>query len=413
MSILLSPPERLHADVRLPASKSLSARALVLDALSGAGGEGLSNLSDCDDTRAMRSAFAATGDTINIGAAGTAMRFLTAFLSVTAGSRTLTGTERMCHRPIGILVEALRSLGADIAYLGEEGFPPLRITGRTLNGGRIEVDGSISSQYVSALLMVGPTLRGGLTLSLRGHIASRPYIEMTMALMRQFGACVDWTDERAIAASGSYRPTRYSVEADWSAASYWYEAVALSQDDSAEVRLHGLQEKSLQGDSLVSTLFEPLGVRTEFCRDASGSSIRLTKNGKAAARMEQDFAMQPDLAQTFVACCTLLGTRFRFTGLESLRIKETDRLRALQNELRKLGFVLYEPTCGTLVWDGETCDVQPEALDTYEDHRMAMALAPVALRTGSLRINNPEVVSKSYPRFWNDLVAAGFRIAEQ
>ena len=153
MSILLSPPERLHADVRLPASKSLSARALVLDALSGAGGEGLSNLSDCDDTRAMRSAFAATGDTINIGAAGTAMRFLTAFLSVTAGSRTLTGTERMCHRPIGILVEALRSLGADIAYLGEEGFPPLRITGRTLNGGRIEVDGSISSQYVSALLM--------------------------------------------------------------------------------------------------------------------------------------------------------------------------------------------------------------------------------------------------------------------
>lgn len=409
----MSPPERLHADVRLPASKSLSARALVLDALSGAGGEGLSNLSDCDDTRAMRSAFAATGDTINIGAAGTAMRFLTAFLSVTAGSRTLTGTERMCHRPIGILVEALRSLGADIAYLGEEGFPPLRITGRTLNGGRIEVDGSISSQYVSALLMIGPTLRGGLTLSLRGHIASRPYIEMTMALMRQFGACVDWTDERTIAASGSYRPTRYSVEADWSAASYWYEAVALSQDDSAEVRLHGLQEKSLQGDSLVSTLFEPLGVRTVFCCDASGPSIRLTKNGKAAARMEQDFAMQPDLAQTFVACCTLLGTRFRFTGLESLRIKETDRLRALQNELRKLGFVLYEPTCGTLVWDGETCDVQPAALDTYEDHRMAMALAPVALRTGSLRINNPEVVSKSYPRFWNDLVAAGFRIAEQ
>ena len=413
MSILLSPPERLHADVRLPASKSLSARALVLDALSGAGGEGLSNLSDCDDTRAMRSAFAATGDTINIGAAGTAMRFLTAFLSVTAGSRTLTGTERMCHRPIGILVEALRSLGADIAYLGEEGFPPLRITGRTLNGGRIEVDGSISSQYVSALLMIGPTLRGGLTLSLRGHIASRPYIEMTMALMRQFGACVDWTDERTIAASGSYRPTRYSVEADWSAASYWYEAVALSQDDSAEVRLHGLQEKSLQGDSLVSTLFEPLGVRTEFCCDALGPSIRLTKRGKAAARMEQDFAMQPDLAQTFVACCTLLGTRFRFTGLESLRIKETDRLRALQNELRKLGFVLYEPTCGTLVWDGETCDVQPAALDTYEDHRMAMALAPVALRTGSLRINNPEVVSKSYPRFWDDLVAAGFRIAEQ
>ncbi len=413
MHITLTAPSELRLSVSLPSSKSISNRAQLIAALCGSGAEKrLANLSDCDDTRVMQLALKDMAPIIDIGAAGTAMRFLSAFLAVTEGAHTITGTERMRHRPIGILVEALRSLGASVKYAGEEGFPPLHIEGRRLRGGRVEMAGNVSSQYVSALLMVGPTMEEGLTLALQGEVVSRPYIEMTLALMRTFGAEVAWTDERTIrVAAGGYRPTDFRVESDWSAASYWYEMAALTDNTRTEIRLPGLFRESLQGDSAVREMFRHLGVETEFGDEDGTETVRLTKNGQRAARIELNFTHQPDLAQTLVVSCALAGIPFRFTGLQSLKIKETDRMAALQTEMRKLGYVVGEQDDSVLFWNGERCTPQEiPAIDTYEDHRMAMAFAPAALVFGPLRINNPEVVSKSYPQYWSHLKAAGFDV---
>ena len=414
MSLTLLPPSTLRHTVLLPASKSLSNRALLVAALTGQGSENalLHNLADCDDTRSMLEALRLMPPTIDIGAAGTAMRFLTAYLAVTPGCHLITGTERMRHRPIALLVEALRRLGARVEYAGEEGFPPLRIEGRRLRGGEVSIPGNVSSQYVSALLMVGPVMDEGLVLRLEGQVVSRPYIEMTLALMRAFGALAEWTDGGIVRVSpGGYRPTEYSVEGDWSAASYWYEMMLLSPDPEAEILLPGLSRESLQGDSVVRHLFEPLGVRTEFIVTADGhEAVRLTRTGERVDRLEADLTHCPDLAQTLVAGCALAGVRFRLSGLQSLRIKETDRLLALRTELAKLGYVVEEEGGSVLAWDGHTCPPQADpAIDTYDDHRMAMALAPAALRLGRLTVNHPEVVSKSYPRFWDDLRDVGFK----
>ena len=408
-------PETLRADIHLPASKSISNRALIIYSLSG-GSMMPQNLSDCDDTQVMIEALRYMPETIDIKAAGTAMRFLTAYMSVMRGTHVLTGTERMKHRPIGILVDALRRLGAEIAYVGEEGFPPLKITGQPLQGGELELQGGVSSQYVSALLMIGPVLKNGLTLRLLGDVISRPYIDLTLWMMREFGAEVEWTDAHTIEVKPQpYRHRHYFIENDWSAASYWYQMVALSRDRDAEVTLAGLMDGSKQGDSSVRYIFSLLGVKTTFKTKEEGvpQTVTLTKSRRPVPRLEYDFVNSPDLAQTFVVTCALLGVHFRFTGLRTLKIKETDRISALKTEMRKLGFVIHDEDDSVLYWDGERCEPQEvAAIDTYEDHRMALAFAPVSLLRPVV-INNPQVVTKSYPSFWDHLKAAGFSIIEE
>lgn len=414
MQYTIEAPERLTQTIKLPASKSISNRALVIYALSG-GSVLPENLSDCDDTEVMIRALCDMPEEINIKAAGTAMRFMTAYLSVLDGHcHTLTGTERMKHRPIGLLANALRHLGADISYLGEEGFPPLRIRGQELQGGLLEIPGNVSSQYISALLMIGPVLKNGLTLRLTGSIISRPYIDLTLSVMHQFGAEAEWTDIDTIqVAPVPYKERSYYIESDWSAASYWYEMMALSQNEDDEVRLEGLMDGSRQGDSSVRYIFSLLGVKTTFGTTEPGkpTTVTLRRNGHRVPRLDYNFVNSPDLAQTFVVCCAVMGVPFHFRGLSTLKIKETDRIKALKTEMRKLGFVLSEGDGTELIWSGERCepDLEP-GIDTYEDHRMALAFAPAAFRIRGLKINQPQVVSKSYPRYWDDLEAAGFCI---
>jgi len=407
MTYRITTPKRIRAEIQLPSSKSISNRALVLHALSG-GEAMLENLSDCDDTMVMIKALRDKPEVVDIMAAGTAMRFLTAYYCITPGTRIITGTERMKHRPISILVDALRSLGAEIEYVEEEGFPPLRITGKPLKGGEVTLEGSVSSQYISALLMMGGALEEGLTLHLTGNIVSRPYIELTMQLMKDFGAEASWISEDSICVKGGgYQVTPYYIESDWSAASYWYEIVALCP--RARIELPGLFTNSCQGDSKGALLFEKLGVKTEFVK----GGVQLTNISECAKRLEADLVEMPDLAQTFVVTCCMKGVPFRFTGLQSLRIKETDRISALITELRKLGFVLKAEGDETLSWEGEWRPREEHPIiATYEDHRMAMAFAPVALFLGEIEIANPEVVSKSYPHFWEDLKKAGFLLIE-
>lgn len=411
MQIKVIAPKELRGRVVLPSSKSISNRALTISALAGCDGT-VENVSDCDDTRVMLAWLRLRPDTIDIGAAGTAMRFSTALLAVSEGTHVITGSERMKNRPIGVLVDALRQLGAHISYVEKEGFPPLRIEGDPqLGGGKVSLSGSVSSQYISALLMIGPMLKNGLILNLIDDIVSRPYIDMTLAVMRSYGAKAGWKDGRTIMVEPTrYQTSSYMVESDWSAASYWYEMVALSADADAEILLPGLFAESLQGDSRGAEFFERLGVSTEH----RGEEVVLRKNGMRVERLDVDFVEMPDLAQTFVVTCCLLGVPFHFTGLQSLKIKETDRIEALKRELAKLGFQIEDRNNSELLWDGirnKACISTDEiGIDTYEDHRMAMAFAPVALKDGSIVINNPQVVSKSYPGYWEDLESLGFRV---
>lgn len=429
MSICVKRSNQLSKTVILPASKSISNRALIINALSGTGVTP-QNLSDCDDTMVMIRALdklkhhnTTASDsplTIDIMAAGTAMRFLTAYLSVTQGDHIITGTERMRHRPISILVDALRELGADIEYTENEGFPPLRIKGKTLTGGNIALPGNISSQYISAMLMIGPTLENGLTLTLTNGVASRPYIDMTLNIMQQFGADAKWTSDNTITVTPKrYQAIPYYIENDWSASSYWFEMVALTPN--SEICLPGLFENSLQGDQTVKDIFEKLGVESKpvVIESDSGDKSKtetlgyiLRHTGNTLTFLGIDMLHCPDLAQTVVVACCMLGVRFRITGLQSLKIKETDRINALQVELKKLGFIVKDENDSVLYWNGEQCDTAIETdndgstrvspIDTYEDHRMAMSFAPCSQVLGEIHINNPEVVSKSYPKFWQD-----------
>ena len=407
MQIKVTAPAKIHTTIQLPSSKSISNRALIINAL-GNGTHHPENLSDCDDTRVMIRALNDDKETIDIMAAGTAMRFLTAYLSVTPGERTITGTARMQQRPIQVLVNALRELGADIEYVANDGFPPLRITGRELRKDTISLPGNVSSQYISALLMIAPVLTNGLTIRLTGDIISRPYINLTLQLMNDFGVRAEWTDDHRLKVEPqAYHSIPFYVESDWSAASYWYQIVALSKE--AEVTLPGLFKDSYQGDSQVAGIFRSLGVETIY----KDKAVILKKNGKSVERLDYDFINQPDLAQTFVVTCALLNIPFRFSGLQSLKIKETDRMAALITEMRKLGYILHETDGSVLSWEGERCTTEEHpAIDTYEDHRMAMAFAPTCLALPEILINNPQVVSKSYPRYWEDLRQAGFIIKE-
>ena len=374
------------------------------------------NLSDCDDTKVIIRALSHRPEVIDIKAAGTAMRFMTAYLSVTEGEHTITGTERMKHRPIGVLIDALRYLGAEIEYAGEKGFPPLRIRGRQLEGGRLEIPGNVSSQYISALLMIAPVLSKGLEMKLTGGIVSRPYIDLTLHLMHQFGVSAEWTDIDSITVKPQpYRQRPYTIENDWTAASYWYEVLALTDELGSKVVLPGMLDGSRQGDSAVRYIFSLLGIKTAFAdREADRlTDATLTRHSCMLNRMDYDFTNQPDLAQTLIATCPVLGIPFHFTGLGSLRIKETDRIEAMKTEMEKLGYILHADSGTELSWEGDRCEpaAQP-VIDTYEDHRMAMSFAPLAIRLGRIGINHPEVVSKSYPHYWNDLRKAGFHIVQ-
>ena len=385
-------PDKIVMEVELPASKSISNRMLILNALCG--GE-LHNVARCDDTDAMRRALAtdttASGAvaTVNIGAAGTAMRFLTAYYATLEGSTViLDGTERMRHRPIALLVDALRRCGADIEYAGEEGFPPLRITGRKLSASHIEIAGNVSSQYISALLMVAP-LMGCRTVTLTGEIISLPYITMTLTLMRLMGVdCVMNGNNISIPADAHYVPCDFTVDNDWSAASYWLEMQSLLPE--SRITLKGLHSESAQGDSAVAGIFSRMG---------------------GTAPIILDLKETPDLAQTIVVTACLLGRHFHITGLRTLRIKETDRIDALCTQLRRLGYIITAGDDFSLSWNGERCAPEPEPhISTFDDHRMAMAFAPAAVLFPGIVIDDVEVVSKSYPDFWRHLEAAGFTL---
>lgn len=401
----LTAPPQIEGRILLPTSKSISNRALILDALAYGDGE-IDRLATCDDTRVLAQALNSNHTTFDIGAAGTAMRFLTAYLSKIVGCWTLTGSERMQQRPIGLLVDALNQLGGKIEYVDRAGYPPLRIYGSALQGGDLTLNGGISSQFISALLMLAPTMERGLRLTLSGEVISTPYIQMTLGMMHEFGVKSSWTGNTIEIAPQTYRPTAYTVEGDWSAASYWFALVALA--DKADVELLGLHANSLQGDACGAALFEQLGVVATF----TPKGVRLTKSGTLPRRLEYDFSHEPDLVQTFVVVCCQLGVRFRFAGLTTLKIKETDRVAALIAESAKLGFHLVESEPNVLTWEGERIAANDTPIHTYDDHRMAMAFAPVALKQASLRIAEPDVVSKSYPAFWNDLTQVGFTIVE-
>lgn len=402
--------EKTAVRIELPSSKSISNRVLIMNALSPVPAK-LGYIAQCDDTDVMVKALQGDGNHVDIGAAGTAMRFLTAYYSQMPGTHTITGSERMRKRPIKILVDALNQAGANISYAGEEGFPPLKIEGRKLKGGHVELDSSVSSQYISALMMVAPTMERGLELELKGKLVSLPYILMTKQLMEQFGAKVGMNGNTISIAPQQYAAKDMDVESDWSASSYWYEIAALASN--ATIELPRLYNPSVQGDSQIAKLFAPLGIETTFC----GDKVVLTKTGEPTGHYEADLVEQPDLAQTFVVTCCLLGTRFRFSGLGNLKIKETDRIAALINEMAKLGYRISEPEEGVLAWDGTRTAPDPTpghepSIATYEDHRMAMAFAPACLHLASIKIENAQVVSKSYPLYWENLKQAGFGIAE-
>lgn len=409
MQYTLSAPTRpLNGTIAVPASKSISNRALILAALSD-GLDRLEGLADCDDTRAMIAALNSPDTHIDVGAAGTTMRFLTAFYASRPGNILLTGSERMKNRPIHVLVNALRSLGAEINYLEKEGFPPLDIRGKFLQGGSVVVDGSVSSQYLSALMMVAPGMQDGLRIQIAGSLISRPYAEMTLRMMETFGVHAHMDEGMIQIPHQSYKASSYRIEGDWSAASYWYQLLSLAPQGT--LQLTGLYADSLQGDAKIAHFFEALGVATEFTQ----TGVRITKTHAKGPVFTANLVDQPDLAQTLAMTCALKGIPFNLSGLQSLKIKETDRIAALIQEADKLGFEFIEhKETNALVWDGSTHPQAPSIrIETYEDHRMAMAFAPAAMRFNALQINHPEVVRKSYPAFWDHLQRIGFTLNPQ
>ncbi|MBI1193938.1 MAG: 3-phosphoshikimate 1-carboxyvinyltransferase [Bacteroidetes bacterium] len=436
--------------VVLEGSKSISNRVLIAQAMS-AGSldlDALENLSPSDDTQTLKRLLQADAQplagiqdrTLDAGAAGTTFRFLTAFLARREGTRVLTGSARMLERPIRILVDALRELGAEIEYLGREGYPPLRIRGTELRGGRVRIPADVSSQYISALLLIGPALREGLELELVGKVGSKPYIGMTLRILEHFGAVVRWEGMVIRVAHSPLRPAAFRIESDWSAASYYYSIVALSPLGT-QLAVSGLDRDSYQGDAALAGIYDSLGVRTVFSQDG----VVLTRSGKAVPALHYDFSDCPDLAQTVVVTCGALGVAAQFNGLESLRIKETDRTAALQKELKPFGVRFQETSpnewtlSGKVLYPGggstgassnasadasfdasaDASPLQPltivggdaPLIRTYEDHRMAMAFAPLALVVPALLIQEPDVVRKSYPGFWSDLRSLGFETA--
>jgi 3-phosphoshikimate 1-carboxyvinyltransferase len=409
---------RIVGDITLDGSKSISNRLLIIKALCQKPFE-IHNLSTSKDTQTLNQLLnQQSGNIFDCGAAGTTFRFLTAYLSLQQGTQILTGSERMKQRPIGKLVTALRSLGCNINYLENEGYPPLEIQSpNALTINELSIAADTSSQYITALLLIAPTLPNGLRLTLEGTIVSLPYINMTLALMQHFGVEHAWEDNTIVVKKQEYQSKDITVEADWSAASYYYALAAFS--DELDLTLRGLFKNSLQGDSVATELGFHFGIDTQFDENTEGV-LKLKKTGNPVTELfEWDFLKCPDIAQTFAVMCAGTGIQGLFTGLETLFIKETDRVAALKAELAKGGVVFsklpkrfskrsqkqFFSVEGTTKFEGTP------TFPTYEDHRMAMSFAPLAMLQ-PVRIEDPSVVNKSYSNFWRDLTALGFEIKE-
>ena len=409
---ILSAQKHLNFTIKLTGSKSESNRALIMEALSE-GAVQVLNVSEAADTvtlknilyEAINQALTDQPKEVNIGPAGTAMRFLSAFYTLQNGEIILTGSERMKQRPIGILVDALKSLGADIEYAEKEGYPPLKIRGPLKQKtDQVKIKGDISSQYISALLLIAPKLEQGLKLIIDGELTSKPYVEMTLAMMEKAGIRHRWTENEITISNQAYNKAEISIEPDWSAASYWYAIAALAEE--ASLFLPGLNGYSLQGDSKITEIMANFGITSQF----KDGGVHLLKEAKKLERKIFDFKECPDLAQTVIVCCAALGHDALFTGLETLKIKETDRVNALQTELAKIGVKLIEKN-QTYKLECSELDLNRKiSISTYDDHRMAMAFAPLALLIPELEIEDHLVVEKSYPDFWKHLEIAGFRI---
>jgi len=399
-------------EITLDGSKSISNRVLIIRALCEEEFK-INALAKSNDTELMQQLLASDGTTRDAGPAGTTFRFLTAYLSLQKDSQILTGTERMKQRPIGVLVNALRQLGAKIDYLEQEGYPPLHIHESDNFGttNQLVISAGTSSQYISALLLIAPTLPNGLELTLDGEIVSRPYIEMTLNLMAYFGVKSDWTDNKILIAPQKYQPKEFTVEADWSAASYYYAMAAFA--DELDLQLNGLFEKSVQGDSVLAKMMTKFGIQTTF----NEKGVHLSKKGEVRPFFEYDFIRCPDLAQTLFVVCGGLGVQGLFTGLETLKIKETDRIEAMKTELGKLQVWLsklpakFSKKSDKLYYsiEGKAVVENQPVFPTYEDHRQAMAIAPLGM-LGEIKIEEPSVVKKSYPAFWTDIQKLGFTV---
>lgn len=408
--------KQIDTEINLTGSKSECNRALIISALA-AGAVTVDNLSAAADTVLLTESLSLVNKgenstiddpkIIDIGPAGTAMRFLTAFLTIKKGNFFLTGTERMKQRPIGILVDALTSVGADISYVAQDGFPPLQINGPLKQTkDHIKIKGDVSSQYISALLMIAAQLPLGLKLEIEGELTSKPYVEMTLAMLEQAGIRHYWDDQIITIEAQDFRETKLHIEPDWSAASYWYAIAALS--DEASIFLPGLNGYSLQGDSQITEIMANFGITSQF----KNGGVFLKKELKKVERKIFDLKECPDLAQTIIVICAALGHNCTFTGLETLKIKETNRILALQTELEKIGVKLIEKNFSYKLDCSELHFPEKLFVNTYEDHRMAMAFAPLALKIKTLEIEEKKVVSKSYPYFWKDLEKAGFEVTE-
>ena len=404
MDFLISHTSKsINADLILPPSKSISNRALIIQALCQSKPK-LLNLSKSSDTQSLVQALQPTSKTIDVGDAGTSMRFITAYLSQQEGSYILTGSERMKERPIGHLVEALNSIGADINYLEKDGFPPLAINGKALEGGKVDIFTSVSSQFVSALLLIAPTLKKGLSLSLKGELLSKPYIKMTLDMMRYFGIQSSWINNTIQVEPQNYVSKDLKVESDWSALAFILQAMSIAK--SAQVSISGLSKDSWQGDSYVLNLFEKFGLQYEF----KDEKLYLKKLNKG---LNGDYNVNlidtSDLAQAY--CCTLsaLSKSAKIKGLNNLKLKESHRLKALHMELNKIG-QNNRYSKGTIQLESSVLHTPTESFDSHNDHRMAMCLAPFALLF-DIKIKNIEVVNKSYPSYWEDLKKMGFTIS--
>ncbi len=404
----------LVGTIKLPASKSESNRVLMIKALCDEG-IFIQNLSNAEDTQILNRCLryietcGVSGIPMIIDAknAGTVYRFLTAYLSIRSGKWLLTGSERMQERPIKQLVQALSQISADVSYTGKSDYPPLLISGMKLIGGKVELDSGISSQYITALLLIAPSLQNGLELNLVGKLISRPYVQMTINIMKHFGVEVDQTDRIINIKQQEYKPAKFTCSPDWSAASYWYEIAALS--DNVDLFIPDLKKESLQGDKVLPEIFDKLGVKSAFTNEG----LKLKKQNKKVPYFEFDFIDCPDLAQAVIATCVGLGIEGSFKGLQSLRIKETDRIEKLSDEINNFGYSIVEENADLwkLVKRSEKYNIPENYITkTYDDHRMAMSLAPLCMNTGKMTIDDPEVVKKSYPGFWKDLESVGFQL---
>jgi len=405
--------KELKGDIYLPASKSESNRLLVIDALLGSEDLLIENLSTSNDTKVLKNALLSLlrlkgtniSVTIDVEDSGTAMRFITAYGSAINVKSYITGSNRMKERPLSILVDTLNDIGAHIKYIDNEGFPPILVEGKRIKGGVIDIDATISSQYISALMLIAPKMTNGLIMYLKGDIASFPYINMTAKVMEHFGVEI-LMHKNAIAIKKQKYSSRntYVVESDWSAASYWYEMAAFSDD--VDLFLHGLKENSIQGDAIIAEIYEQFGVHSEFLENG----VRLTKTNNHCKHFVQDFLNYPDMVQTLACTVTGLGISGEFHGLHNLRFKETDRIHALHTELKDMGIKLDSFEDKILLEKSDIDNNRP--IRTYADHRMVMSFAPLAIPLGKITIESPNVVTKSYPSFWSDLRKTGFEIVE-